>query len=90
MVVVVTGTVEVAAVVVVVVFVVVVVVAVTTWPVVHGFAPTLSHARGKGAIPASKTGLLKFGEPEPDENTSFEPEKFGARKTGLGKIKKKK
>lgn len=31
-------------------------------------------ARGKGTIPAAKTGLLKFGEPEPDEATSFKTE----------------
>src|SRR5208282_5431181 len=41
----------------------------------------VEKARGKGAIPAAKTGLLNFGEPEAegggaDEATSFNPETF--------------
>jgi hypothetical protein len=58
----------------------------------------VEKARGKGTIPAAKTGFLKFGEPE-DEDTSFNPEKFktrtgdaelntlGKRKSPLGKIR---
>lgn len=47
-------------------------------------------ARGKGAIPPPKTGLLKFGEPEAegrgkargaDEATSFNPEDFESKAT---------
>lgn len=37
-------------------------------------------ARGKGTIPPPKTGLLKFGEPEPDEATSFNPEEIESGK----------
>ncbi len=48
----------------------------------------VEKARGKGTIPAAKTGYLRF-DTGPDEATSFEPEKFGARKSPLGKIKKK-
>ena len=44
----------------------------------------VEKARGKGTIPAPKTGLLKFGEPEPDEATSFEPKKLEA---GEGPVK---
>lgn len=46
----------------------------------------IEKARGKGAIPAPKTGTLGFPE---DEGTSFNPEDFGARPSPLGKIKKK-
>ena len=41
----------------------------------------VEKARGKGTIPASKTGPLKFGEPEFDEATSFEPIKFSSEET---------
>ena len=41
----------------------------------------VEKARGKGTIPPPKTGFLKFGEPEPDEATSFEPTKFETGET---------
>ena len=36
----------------------------------------VEEARGKGAIPAPKTGLLNFGEPGENEATSFNPDQF--------------
>lgn len=55
-------------------------------------AERVENARGKGTIPAPKTGLLNFGAPEDegrgsagneDEATEFNPEKF---KTGTGDV----
>lgn len=44
----------------------------------------VEKARGKGTIPPPKTGFLNFGEPEPDETTSFKPEEF---KSGENSVK---